>query len=341
MRINIRQVKVLIWVLCVVALGTAGWAFWTVYEKTKIERAYEPPPPSRYSNLLKAQVVENPEPIVIGYDEARQSAVWESIVDGSLRPKPKQPGEGDGGDKPVVTTPKIKPIDQVLEVGLIVHSGDPLARFAAIEYLPTANVQRNAKAARMYLTEGSVLDAPYDADPYFGEIVAIGPQRVVFSWGGEERSVTPKLGVGGDDVPLADFRIAAADDPRGDLEEWPEETQIRTDSQGRKQVLLGTSVVERIRTDPQQHVLEDIRTRPFTPAGGGQTQLELTSVEEGSVAEEAGFDDGDKIISVNGVPMSSIASAINWYKANPDEPSYTIVFQRYGKIETITLYPPS
>lgn len=341
MRINIRQVKALIWVLCLVALGAAGWAFWTVYENTKVKRVYDPWEAGKYSQLLKSQIEGGREPIIIGYDEGRQEAIWNAIVDGTLRPEPEDPGERAAREQQVEVKKVVKPIDQVLEVGLIVHSGDRLARQAAVAYLPTANITSQAKATRMYLTEGSMLDAPYDADPYFGEVVEIGPQQVVFSWGGENVPVTPKLGVEGTSTPLTDYTIPAAEDPRAELEEWPEETVVRTSASGKRQALIGSTSVDRIRTDPQKHLLDDVRTRPFIPAGGGQTQLELTAVEEGSVAAEVGFESGDQIISVNGVPMSSIASAINWYNANPNEPSYTIVFQRFGKIDSITIYPPA
>ncbi len=339
MRLNIRKVKLLIWLLCVAALGGAGWAFWTVYKNTKVERIYDSPPSAEYSELLMKQTRVVGEPVVIGYDEQRRNAIWDAIVDGTLRPVPVVKGPDD--DKPVKKEVVIKPIAQVLEIGLIVHSGDPLARFAAVSYLPAANITSNSKAARIHVTEGTTLEPPYDVEPYLGEVVRIGTQEVVFSWGGKEVSITPKLGAGGNDGPLAGWSVPDADDPRADLEEWPEETQRLLSSEGKTQILLGSKTIETIRTDPSKHVLKDIRTRPFTPAGGGKTLLELTAVEEGSVAEEVGFESGDQIISVNGVPMSSISSAINWYQANPDEPSYTIVYQRFGKIDTITLYPPN
>ena len=80
-----------------------------------------------------------------------------------------------------------------------------------------------------------------------------------------------------------------------------------------------------------QKVLEEqLTARTVTPSGGGRSSIELSDVRPGSFPARFGFQSGDRVISVNGHPLASVAEAINWGKLHPNEPQYHVVWERKG-----------
>jgi len=332
-RLNIRKVKGLVWLACVGVLAVDGLSFWDVYEKKKINNAYDIPGPGHYEELLKRNIQDDGSGArdTAIYDETRRESMWNSLVDGSIRKVETERIEDNERAAPEFTLPEL---DQVLKVSLIVYSQDTLARFAAIEYLPGAAVDPAGKERRLHLTEGSVLSAPYDEEPYGGSVQSIDVQQVVFMWGGEEVAVTPGLGGLGNAPQVKDFQILSVENPLGEFEEPPEETTEVSPGQ----FVLGTRHLDELRSNPERHLIDELGVRPITPVGGGRTVLELAFVPEGSLLEELGAEEGDRLISVNGFPMSSVAAAVNWATQNPDVTTYVIEFERAGKIEFMTFH---
>ncbi len=332
-RLNIRKVKGLVWLACVGVLALDGLSFWDVYKKKKIDNAYDIPSSAHYEALLRQRIEEDREGArdTAIYDEERRESMWNSLVDGSIREIETERIDTVAEVAPQFTLPDL---DQILKVTLIVYSPDMLSRFAAIEYLPGSAVEPAGKERRLHLTEGTLLSAPYGEEPYGGAVESIGLQEVVFMWGGEEVSVAPGLGSDGNAPQLKDFKVLSIENPLAGVDEPPEETLELSPGQ----FVLGTRHLTELRTNPQRHLIDELGVRPITPSGGGRTVLELAFIPEGSILDELGAEEGDRLISVNGIPMPSVAAAVNWATQNPGVTTYVIEFERAGKIQTMTFH---
>jgi hypothetical protein len=237
-------------------------------------------------------------------------------------------------------------LSTILDVGLIVYSGNPVERFVALTYqadagkaaggtpaaggLPTAG-----KQVRLHLSEGDPLKPPYDVAPYNGKVLRIGLQEVVFQWGevGQEVKLTPGLGSDGKGLTMDQFHVSPVEDPSAGVAVAEQSTQLKEGHW-----LMGTKDLARIKEDPQRFLSEELNVRSVTASSGGRTELEVPEVKDGSLAAQYGVKSGDKIISVNGFPMSSISAAINWAKANPDLPEYVVAYDHAGQTKVVTIH---
>lgn len=348
LRLDIRKLKAAIWVAGAGTFVFAGWTFYDIFT-LKQQKHYEPRRRDYFvQQVLKANVRQSAEPRQDDfYKEEDFKATWEARVDGSVRQVVVEGTEA--GPPPEEQKPKAPPLDTVVQVNLILWAPQPELRFAAVAYkapggapaggAPAAAGAGGAsgdKQLQLHLSEGDPLKSPYDGEPYHGRLVRIDQQEVVFHWGGEEVTLTPKLGSDGQGQPNRIFAVPLEADVVAGLEAQAETQQVK---QGHW--ILGTQDRERARREPQKFLDEQVRVRTVTPAGGGRSSLELTEdPEPGSLAAKFGAKKGDRLISVNGVPMSSISSAINWFKQNPDLPTYVIVYEPSGtgKQETITIH---
>lgn len=95
---------------------------------------------------------------------------------------------------------------------------------------------------------------------------------------------------------------------------------------------------ERLSKDALQFLDDELNVRTITPAGGGFSSLEITEVKPGSLAAQVGAQDGDRILSINGFPMSSLSGAARWFDQNPGQSQYVIVYDRNGKTDSLTLH---
>jgi len=346
LRVNIRRVKQVIWLLCVLTFVCAGWIFYQIYSD-KTAGAYNPRRPQIFEDLLKKNVNEaalNARSNKVFYTEDRYKKLWDALIDGSVREKPK-----DAADAPPPPPLKfvVPELSSIVDIGLIVYSGDPVQRFVALTYVADAGKGAGAgtpgggaapsvgKQVRLHLSEGDPLKAPYDAAPYNGKVLRIGLQEVVFQWGdvGSEVKMTPGLGSDGKGLTQDQFTIAPREDPSAGVEA-PEQSKELKDGHW----IMGTKDLARIKEDPQRFMSEELNVRSVTAASGGRTELEIPEVKEGSLAAQYGVKSGDKIISVNGFPMSSVSAAINWAKANPDLPQYDVAYEHAGQTKMVTIH---
>jgi hypothetical protein len=335
MRINIRKIKQLVWLLCVLVFLLAGWTFFQIFT-AKQAGEYQPRKSAFYAELLTRNV-KNRGPTNTSWTQyvpERYELLWGALVDGSLRKTEV--------DTPLVTEQEpekvaLPELDSILDVSLVLYSSDPVSRLVGIKYLTAeagAGMLTDGKQKRLHLSEGDPLMAPYDAGEFNGKVLEIGLQEVVFQWGEGTVTLSPGLGSDGEGVPLSQFAITKQDNPADDLAEAPvQSVEVRPGHW-----VMGTSDLESMRRDPQQFMAEEMNVRSITVPGGGRTQLEVTEVKPNSLAARYGVMAGDRIISVNGIPMNSVASAINWAKANPDLPLYVVVYERNGVIDTTSLY---
>jgi len=336
LRFNIRRLKGLVWLACTLALLWAGWTFFEIYT-AKSEGAFAARTPLYFRGLVQpedeSRTGRQPKAF---YPESRYRALWETLVDGSIRPKDGPPDEVPLPE--VEQKPKLPELESIVSIGVILASSTPGQSFIALNYQQPGNPPGGAqaaptgKASRLHLSEGDPLRPPYDAPPYNGRVVSIEPQQVVFRWGDEDVVVTPKLESTGEGIPLSVWSPNQADDLTAGIDEAPEvTTQL-----GPGTWIVGNRDLDRARENPQTFLEQELRVRTVTPRDGERTTLELTDVPDGSLAKQFGLAPKDRLISVNGVPMSSLSSAIHWFKQNSDLPVYEIVYETLGQQKTLT-----
>lgn len=332
-RFNIRQTKALIWVACLGLFVWDGWTFFDIYQK-KQKDAYKARSGEYYGQLMRDGAAEvegvNTGPSLPA--RSQYETVWTALVNGE-DPNP-EPIETKGPETPKPTK-TLKKIDDVLEISLVFWSSDPATRFVAIEYKEAATgAAALGKARRLHVSEGEQLRPPYDADPYNARVLEIRPQQVVIQWGEDEEVIDPGLGRDGKGVPNTDWDPSVKSDPFEDYEKPPAESVYLEEGEW----LLGTADKEQVARDPHAFLQDQVRVRTIAPKTGQRSMLELTHVEEGSVAYRLGARTNDRIISVNGIPMTSTSAAVNWFKANPDEGTYVVRYERSGAEKTITFH---
>jgi len=346
LRVNIRKIKALIWLASVGIFVFAGWTFYNIFT-LKQQKHYEHRSRDYFiTDVLKANVHEQvgttKKPF---YDKDKYEKVWDTIIDGTLRPPPKPPDELV---KPVPEAEKpVPPIDSIVDIGLVLWAPQPEQRFVALTYkagggAPAAPAPAGAasptvtKESRLHLSEGDPLKPPYDEAPYNGKVLHIDQQEVTFQWGKGEATVTPGLGVNGGDQPLRLFSVPEQTDVVADVP-VPQKTTLVTPGNW----LMGTDDLDRIRKEPQAFMDQNLHVRTVTPASGGHSSLEITEdPAPDSLAAQFGVQKGDKLISVNGIPMSSLSGAVNWFKQNSELPEYVVVYEKAGtgKQDTMVIH---
>ncbi|MDG2150004.1 MAG: PDZ domain-containing protein [Planctomycetota bacterium] len=334
---NIRKLKSLLWLAACLALLLAGWTFWDIYQGKTQELRYQSRPSTYFSEVLNRDIEAdrsfNAGPT--SYAVADYEQIWKARIDGSVEPVAKKPGTGqDGSNKPKEV--QLEKLDEIVAVGMVLWHEDPIYRLIALEYVKddsSFGLESSGKRRRLHLTEGELLKAPYDEAPYFGKVLRIGHQDVAFQWGAEEVTLTPGLDSSGDGLPIDQITFAAAVDLNSEFDEWPADSIQRIDGSW----VFGENDLREF-ADGGDQLQSQVRARSITPSGGGRTSIELTDVEEGSMPARFGFKTGDRIISVNGHPMSSVAEGINWGKNHPEEPQYIVLWERLGVEETTVIH---
>lgn len=336
---TIRKLKTLLWCLGAAGFFAAAYTFYGIWE-AKQERQYEPKEDSYYHELIRRDLAEVAAEGASQayYSKERYETVWKARIDGSVKELPK--AEGSPADAAAANAqPALEPLDQVLRVSSIVWSEDPLERWISVEYLQdtgaAALLGGAGKVNAIHVSEGGALRPPYDAAPYHGRVLGIETQSVSFQWGEAPVALTPSLGRDGKERPQTEFAVRAAVDLTAAYGEAPQETvELAPGS-----FLIGRKDRAELAADPQKVLRDDLSLRSLPPGkDGGRSSLELTKVAPDSLPARYGFQSGDRIISVNGVPMVSEAAAINWYKANSDEPAYHIVYESRGALKNLSIH---
>lgn len=338
-RLNIRTLKSLSWLAVVLAFAWAGFIFWDIYEGKEKEGRYEPRLRSVFVEILESRTDEARDfrDSRNTYGKNDQEKPWLVRTDGSVKPKPKPPeSEKDKGPKQPVEKP-LEKLSDVINVSMVVWSNDPLDRFVAVRYAEDAKEPSvNAKSRRLHLSPGDPLRSPYDAGRYNGKVLSIDKQAVTFSWGGEEVTLNPPLGRDGEGERADLWNVRERPDVLAEFGgARPAETQRLSDGS----VIIGTNDIDVFRSRGAE-IFESIGPRTVTPKNSSDGMVELTNVPEDSIIRSYGFKSGDRIISVNGIPMSSTSQAWNWYEQNPDLPSYHVKYESSGQEKSTTIHNP-
>jgi hypothetical protein len=336
LRVNIRKLKQFLWLLCVLAFGYAGWTFFDIYS-AKQAGDYTARKAKDFEVILKRDMESSSRAKnqVVGYQPDRFEKLWQTLINGEVRPGPETAAPDLPAEPPKVVVPDLSTI---VDLATVLYSDEPLGRFVAITYkdeAPASGGTTPGKARRLHLSEGDPLKAPYDAAPYNGKVLSISMQEVRFAWGDGEVELTPSLGTGGQGLPFDQFAVAEKDDPSAGIVEAPAKSKEIKPGHW----VLGTEDLGRIQRDPQVFLAEELNVRTITPPGGGRSSLEV--VEDpppNSLAAAYGVKAKDRLISINGIPLSSLSAAANWFKSNEGLPAYVIVYERAGQQYSTTVY---
>ncbi len=344
LRVNIRRIKLLVWLLCALTFLYAGYTFYEIYSD-KVAGRYSARKSTIFADLLTHNVNANSLNPRAGkegfYPEDRYKKLWDALVDGSVRPVDAGPVAPVEPALPQFVLPDLSAI---IHIGLVVYSKSPVERFVALSYVadaakggggaPGGAPPTAGKEVRLHLSEGDPLKPPYDAGYYNGKVLRIGLQEVVFQWGETEVTLTPSLGSEGGGQTLDQFKVAPSIDPTAGVQKAPDDSVEVAPGHW----IIGTKDISRMKHDPQAFMSEELNVHSVTGVSSGRTELEVSEVKAGSLAAQYGVKTGDKIISVNGFPMSSVSAAINWAKANPDLPMYVIAYEHAGQLKTVTIH---
>jgi len=337
LRVKVQSIRTSLWVgiglvlLCVVYLlvtmyrGQKGpnrkWA-WT--DKSVIEDA------------MKVEGTPSVDPEARGAFDSF-SSLWKLNVTG------KQKAAAVDRNSVEVPKPTLQPLNELFEIRAIAA---PLFVVVVPKgQTPTAGAGAGStdsskrwptQVSRSWLQVGDSLEPPYDAEPYLGTVLQITPDEVLFSWGGDE------VGLGLAKLPdPKDPTQTLPGSPAGDQEaEAPVvtgdiEVVDRTQSEPLEDGgwYIGTVEQQRIR-DQHDDLLAEVSIGSHFDRSARQQRIKINSVNEGSLAEERGFEAGDIVLSINGRAVTSKYSAINYFKEFPNLSTYRVEIERKGK--TIT-----
>jgi hypothetical protein len=338
LRVNIRKLKQLLWFSGVLAFAYAGWTFYDIYS-AKQAGEYTARKLKVFEDILKRDIddASRNKHKAAAYVPDRYEKVWQALVNGEVRKGPEELGPPVD---PTPAAPVVPPLAEVVEISTVLYAHDPLLRFVALSYKDEAGAGAGGgagaagKVRQLHLSEGDPLKPPYDAPPFNGKVLAIGSQEIKFMWGEGEATITPQLGVAGQGLPFDQFAIPADEDPLQSMEAPAQSVEIAPGKW-----VIGTDDIARIQSDPQAFLAEELKVRTVTPPNGGRSSLEvLEDPPAGSLAAQYGVKAKDRLISVNGIPMSSLSTAANWFKSNDNLSQYVIVFERAGEQNTMTVY---
>lgn len=330
-RMNIRRTKGLVWTLNIAAILCITLTFAMIYKKRQ-EGVFKPRKNELILKVLQRGINTRKEEGRSGSLNINDySAIWKAPISGE---KPKPVVEG-GPEK--VETPEVDSLDSVLSVQWIFKSDDPKESRVRLAYLDEPeDTELHAFTLGILTGEGDPLKSPYDQAPYNGKVVKIEVDRVVFSFKGEEVVLTPPFAgeetgerLKGEGAPALPSKVVrTAPPPPPDTQEiepgrWllsVKETQYVRKNWERELDLMTVSSMKNPRT--------------------GKTELRLTDLKPGSLAARRGFQKGDTLISINGVPIHTKAQAINYVKEHPELTTYVVKIDRMGKIITKTFQVP-
>jgi type II secretory pathway component PulC len=227
--------------------------------------------------------------------------------------KPKAPEVRPIESAPV--TRMVTPLDDVIKIVTISHHTDP--RLANVAIMKKTDLQPGVE--RSIFRVGDVI-------PFANEAVVleIHPKEVVFLNGDRQErmrvpdqpSLVPVIAGGGGSSRPSDAGLR----PFATYVESKRDSGIITIKSGGDRALAREG----------ETVLEGV-VFSTTEAPGGGKALKVDKVPPGSLLAQHGVQDGDVLISVDGVPMSTKSEVVDYAKRNQNRSNFNVVIQRRGR----------
>ncbi|MFH2001878.1 MAG: PDZ domain-containing protein [Planctomycetota bacterium] len=334
-RMNIRQIKGSVWMLNILAILCISFLFIMIYKEKKKGKFLPDDPKIYYKKLEEGEKIERKDARSGNIDINDYDSIWKAPISGIEKKAETKP------NLDVVDTVEDVPLAGIVHVNVIMKSAEPSESRVRLFYPEMATEEEKPFKLNIWSKEGDELKPPYDVHPYFGKIKRIEDDRVIFTFRGEDVTLSPEFIVPKD--PAGEDAEVTSPSPTSGIPEEvlslypepPEETVeykpdhfyfSRKDSQQ-----LGTDYSNELKMSP----IVAVKNKKT-----GKTELTLTSVSEQSMAYQRGFKSGDVLISVNGLPVHTKAGAINYFKQHPDLGTYVVEFRRNGRPMTKTFVIP-
>jgi len=331
MILNVRKTKGIVWTFVVLTIAGILFVLIDIIQKDRRGDFKHKPTKVFQAKLMSGYSAER------GTTKKSKNindyyALWKNRIDGSRR---KDPNE-ERNKKNEEEIPKNEPISNVLEVSMVLHSpAVPEESLARILYTKDQTTEKTL-TRHLWCKEGDPLKSPYNKPPRSGKILKITEDQVVFSWFGEETGLGPKSFDSSADKVLARAKGKKGfpEDPALQYRNKPPEETVEF-----KPDHYALSEKEyRDYTENYDSILNNVSLTTYRNPETGKESIKLGEVKENSVVYQRGARRGDILISINGIPVSSKAAAINYFKKNPDLGSYTVEIDRQGRRIFKTFY---
>jgi hypothetical protein len=329
---NIRRTKGLVWTLNIVAIFCIAGLFLVLYQK-KAKGEFKRRDIKIYKNALEKGINKEQTSGNKRIDINDYNALWLANISGRKKVVEAPPVEGP--DEKVQESP----LSEVVQIMVILESNDPAESRVRLKYLKEEAEVEKPFELDIWSQEGDLLKPPYDEHPFYGKILTINEDSVVFSYMEKEETLYPDYVLPQDQKGSAEKAKEPTDVPEEVahlVEKPPEETvEYKPDHWficRKEQTSISNDYEKLLRESPIVAV-KNRRT--------GKTELTLTAVPENSLAARRGFTKGDVLVSINGIPIHNKAGAINYFKSHPDKSVYTVRFLRNGReMEKTFVAPP-
>jgi len=333
-RMNIRRSKSLIWVLNIAAILGITLLFVNIY-KNKKDGGYDPASYEVFKKVLMEGVEGNSnDTYQTKPDTQKFSSLWNAPIfwDRSVKPK-----DNTGTVKPdVIDT---EPLDSLVEVGSIFI--DPLPERSRVRLHYPKLPAEDEKPFKVYMwnKEGDPLRYPYNDKPYNGKILKISEDEVLFSFRNEEVALKPKDGRIGEINSSARNVDGSLFDPTKQAKKRKSPDETTEVTPGNWHMSKKEYTYLRTETGAKKE-MDMVNVAAVRDPKTGKTSLQVTSINESSLAYRRGIRSGDVLISINGFPVHTRSGAINYFEEHPKEGTYIVEISRSGKRMSKTFVAP-
>jgi hypothetical protein len=301
---NINRVRSL---LVLVNIGLAGGTGFTVYKEFENKEARR-----RQTESFRDQLVTDLKnaPVSTRKDTLRVSIKDSDLVD-MTGESPKAPEPVRVESRP--ETRVLNPLEDMINVVTISYQPDPLAANVAI----TRKVDPQPGKERSVFRVGDVIPFANDA-----VVIEIRPREVVFQNG--DRMETLKV----PDQPSSGGGTPGTTSRAGDPGNRPFATYVESKKDSANITIRqgGDRALDR----EGEAVLEGVIFSSTEAPNGGKA-LRVDKVPPNSVLAQHGVQDGDVLISVDGLPMSTKSEVVDYAKKNKNKPAFDVTILRRGR----------
>ena len=330
---NVRRTKTIVWLFNALTVLCVLFVLVSIVKK---ERAgeFKPRKSEGFMKKLRSKISTDERGVKRRRNLLKYSALWKARIDGSLRKDPN----AEKKKEPDVFRPKNEPISNVLEIAMILSSPhSPKESKVRLRYLKENELDEEKELVlHLWSREGDPLKSPYQKSPSSGRVLRIEESQVVFSWFGEETTLGPKSFVSAADKAMETSADGKAF-PEDPLKRYRRRPPNETVEVAAGQYAICEDEYKQI-TEKSETVLNSVSLTTFTNPETGAKSIKVGSVKQDSLAYKRGVRQGDVLISINGIPVSSKAGAINYFKQHPNEGKYTVEIDRMGRRVYKTYY---
>ena len=320
-RMSIRDSKLVIWILNISAILVIMILFISIY-MAKMDGKFDSQEWGVFQAALEKGVKQSSEKKKDSIiDINSYAAIWSAPING-VRKRAVETGPEERVD--VV---KIVPIEDIVQVRIILMSSVPEERRVRLTYPKNEDGEEKAFKLEIWNKEGDPLRHPYDKEPYLGKILKITEHEVVFSYNGKEEAMKPDYAIENEGGIAARRVDGKSFNAREEAPKYEPPAETREVSEGHFHVSRKES--DDVRTNYERH-LKQVTLAAVKDPRTGKTQLKLSAIEPSSLAYKRGFRKGDMLISINGYPVHNKAGAVNYFKEHPNEGTYTVEIDRMG-----------